>query len=53
MRTFRNLSILLENAPIVRTLAGSILVHAQKPPRTVTLPKVSLFEHEELRGAIS
>ena len=53
MRTFRNLSILLENTPIVRTLAGSILVHAQKPPRTVTLPKVSLFEHEELRGAIS
>ena len=29
----RNLSILLENAPVVRTMAGSILLHAQKPPR--------------------
>ena len=29
----RNLSIVLENAPGVRTLAGSILLHAQKPPK--------------------
>lgn len=50
---FRNLSILLENAPAVRTLAGSILVHCQKPPREVELPKVSLFEHESLRDAVS
>jgi dolichol-phosphate mannosyltransferase len=49
----RNLSILLENAPGVQTLAGSILIHAQKPPRVVERPQVSLFEHEELRGAIS
>jgi hypothetical protein len=49
----RNLSILLENAPIVRTLAGSILIHAQKPPRRKELPKVSLFAHESLRGAVS
>ena len=49
----RNLSILLENAPIVRTLAGSILIHAQKPPRGKKLRKVSLFAHESLRGAIS
>ena len=49
----RNLSILLENAPTVRTMAGSILIHAQKPPRQKALPKVSLFEHESLRGAIS
>jgi SAM-dependent methyltransferase len=49
---FRNLSILLENAPALRTLAGSILVHTQKPPR-VAPPKVSLFEHEALRGAVS
>lgn len=49
----RNLSTLMENAPAVRTLAGSILVHAQKPPRTVERRKVSLFEHEALRGAVS
>jgi len=34
-------------------MAGSILIHAQKPPRQKALPKVSLFEHESLRGAIS
>jgi SAM-dependent methyltransferase len=49
----RNLSILLENAPVVRRLAGSILIHAQRPPRRKELPKVSLFAHESLRGAIS
>jgi dolichol-phosphate mannosyltransferase len=49
----RNLSILLENAPVVRTLAGSILIHAQKPPRPKELPRVSLFAHESLRGALS
>lgn len=49
----RNASILLENAPVVRRMAGSILVHAQKPPRQKETPKVSLFAHESLRGAIS
>ena len=49
----RNLSILLENAPAVRTLAGSILVQAQKPPRDVRRPGVSLFEHESLRHSVS
>ncbi len=49
----RNLSILLENAPGIRTLAGAILIHAQKPPRIVELPEVSLFRHEQLRGAVS
>jgi len=49
----RNLSILLENAPVVRRLAGSILIHAQKPPRRKELRKVSLFQHESLRDAIS
>ena len=53
MWIFRNLSILLENAPAIRTLSGSILVHAQKPPRVIEAPKVSLFEHESLRAAIS
>jgi SAM-dependent methyltransferase len=49
----RNLSIVLENTPGIRTLAGSILVHAQKPPRLVRHPKTSLFAHEQLRRAIS
>ncbi len=50
---FRNLSIILENTPGIRTLAGSILVHAQKPPRVVERPAVSLATHKELRRAIS
>jgi dolichol-phosphate mannosyltransferase len=49
----RNLSILLENAPVIQTLAGSILIHAQKPPRVVEPPKISLFDHPSLRGNIS
>ena len=49
----RNLSILLENAPGVRSLAGSILIHAQRPPRSVERPSVSLCKHEQLRGAVS
>jgi dolichol-phosphate mannosyltransferase len=49
----RNLSIVLENAPGIQTLAGSILVHAQKPPRLVERPKTSLFAHEQLRQSVS
>ncbi|MFB2983773.1 glycosyltransferase [Microseira sp. BLCC-F43] len=49
----RNLSIILENASGIKTLAGSILIHAQKPPRVVERPQISLCEHEQLRGAIS
>jgi len=50
---FRNLSIILENAPGIRTLAGSILVHGQKPPRAVERPSVSLALHKELRQSLS
>jgi dolichol-phosphate mannosyltransferase len=50
---FRNLSILLENAPVVRTMAGSILLHAQKTPLEREFRRVSLFTHESLRGAVS
>src|SRR5262249_43741118 len=50
---FRNLSILLENVPGVRTLAGSILVHAQKPPRVAERPSTSLLKYETMRGAVS
>lgn len=49
----RNASILLENAPLIRTMAGSILLHAQKPPRVKKPVKVSLFGHPSLRGALS
>ncbi|MBA3967334.1 MAG: glycosyltransferase [Nitrospirales bacterium] len=50
---FRNLSIIFENAPGIRTLAGSILVHGQKPPRAVERPAVSLALHGELRRSLS
>jgi dolichol-phosphate mannosyltransferase len=49
----RNLSIVLENTPRVQTLAGSILVHAQKPPKVIASPKIPLFDHEQLRRSIS
>ena len=49
----RNLSIVLENTPTLRRLAGSILLHAQKPPRVVPRVRRSLAEHESLRGAVS
>jgi len=49
----RNLSILLENAPAVRTMAGSILVHAQKPPARMDVPRVARLTHESLRSAVS
>jgi SAM-dependent methyltransferase len=49
----RPLSVLLENLPFVRVFAGSILLHAQKPPKTSERNSPSLFEHEALRGAVS
>lgn len=49
----RNLSILLENLSGIKTLAGNILIHAQKPPRIVERPQISLCEHEQLKKAVS
>jgi len=49
----RNLSIVLENTPGLRTLAGSIILHAQKPPRLLTRGSVSLATHERFRCAVS
>lgn len=49
----RNLSILLENFPVVRTFAGSILIHARKPPQDLPLLQISLCEHKQLYGSIS
>jgi dolichol-phosphate mannosyltransferase len=53
MLVARNLSLILENTPGVRQLAGSILLHAQKPPRDRTRPPVRLVEHSALHGAVS
>ncbi len=49
----RNLSILLENAPGVRALAGRILIHAKKSSGDAPRDKVSLVRHDNLRGAVS
>jgi SAM-dependent methyltransferase len=49
----RNISIVLENVPVICTLAGTIVVHAQKPPRTIERPAVSLCSHGVLKGAVS
>jgi dolichol-phosphate mannosyltransferase len=53
VRVFGALSVLLENMPLVRTLAGRILVQAQKPPRDVVRPRGSLVQHDCLHDAIS
>ena len=49
----RNLSTVLENMPGVQTLAGSILLHAQKPPEIETQSTRSLCTHDQLRRAVS
>jgi dolichol-phosphate mannosyltransferase len=49
----RNLSIVLENTPGARTLAGAIVVHAQKPPRAAERSSSSMCEHLALHGALS
>jgi SAM-dependent methyltransferase len=49
----RNLSIVLENMPGLRTLAGSIVLHAQKPPAPTIYPRVSLTLHDIFRRAVS
>lgn len=48
----RNLSTLLENTPVLQTFAGSLLIHAQKPPKVVE-HHVSLCEYEQLKNAVS
>lgn len=49
----RNLSILLENVPAVRTLAGSILIYGQKPGAPPRALSTSLCEHVSLKHAVS
>ena len=53
MWLLRNLSIVLENMPGVCTLAGSILIYAQKPPRPVSIPHTALTIDDKFRRAIS
>jgi hypothetical protein len=49
----KNLSLILENTPVVRQLAGIILLHAQQPPRDAPRPAVCLVEHKSLHDAVS
>jgi SAM-dependent methyltransferase len=49
----RNLSLVLENTPGIRRLAGSILVHAQAPPRDLPRPAVRMVDHPGLEDAVS
>ena len=49
----RPLSLIMENTPLVKLLAGTILVHAQKPPRQLPRPAVRMTEHHNLYGAVS
>ena len=49
----RNLSIIAENARGLRHFAGTILLHAQKPPRLLLRPSRALCDHQSLAGAIS
>ena len=48
-RLIRNASVLLENMPLVQSLAGRIVLHAQRPPRNVLRSAVSLCGHDILR----
>jgi len=49
----RNMSIIAENTPGVRLFAGTILLHAQRPPRLQFRPSRSLCDHPALRHAVS
>jgi SAM-dependent methyltransferase len=49
----RNLSLILENTPALRQLAGIILLHAQRPPRDLPRPAVRMVPHQKLHGTVS
>ena len=50
---WRNLSIIAENARGIRRFAGTVLLHAQKPPRTMFRPSRALCDHPALFGSVS
>ena len=49
----RNLTLLMENTPFIRQLAGTILLYAQVPPQGLARRPVRMVEHERLHGAVS
>jgi hypothetical protein len=49
----RNLSLVLENTPGINRLAGSVLVHGQRPPRDLPRRASRMVEHGQLHGAVS
>jgi dolichol-phosphate mannosyltransferase len=49
----QNLSVILENTPGVRTLAGSVLLTAQKPPPPTTYPRGRLKIDDCYRRSVS
>jgi hypothetical protein len=53
IRLLRNISIIAENTPGLRHFAGTILLHAQRPPRLQFRPSQPLCDHPALRGAVS
>ena len=53
MLVARNLSLVLENTPLIRQFAGIILLQAQRPPRDLPRPAVRLAEQRSLHGAVS
>jgi SAM-dependent methyltransferase len=49
----RPLSLVMENTPGVKLLAGTILLNAQKPPRGLPRPPVRMTEHCVLHDGVS
>jgi dolichol-phosphate mannosyltransferase len=50
---FKNASIVLENTPYVRALAGRILVTARRPPRELPRPGISLARHSAMSDKLA
>jgi dolichol-phosphate mannosyltransferase len=46
---FKNISIVLENTPYVRTLSKRLLITARRPPRELPRPSISLARHSAMR----
>ncbi|MCF1711113.1 glycosyltransferase [Tabrizicola sp. J26] len=53
IRALRNISIIAENTPVVQLFAGTILLHAQKPPRRQMVASPMLCDHAALKGKVS
>ena len=50
----RNLSLVLENMPVIQRFSGSVFIHGEKPAIPPhSRPAISLCEHAELRCALS